>query len=306
MAEIRWIKIMTDIFDNRKIRQIEKMPDADAILVIWLKILCLAGSLNADGFITFTNDIPYTDEMLANEFGRPIQTVRMALTIFQQFGMLELHQDIYRVSNWQKYQNIEGMDKIREQTRLRVANYRENQKALKAPAPPDPEPDPEHETPSQSDSNECNVTCNATVTVSNATEKNKNKRRIERENNKGASPRSSSQDLDFSDINPALKDILLKYVECRKKAKKPVTQYALDLIIVKLRRESKDNLEIQIDMVKQSIENGWTGIFPLSADYKAKSQKKAVNMSNFSQREYSDGYLNQFYEEVVAPPGGGK
>ena len=130
MAEVKWIKIVTDIFDNRKIRQIEKMPDADAILVIWLKILCLAGEINESGFMMLTKDIPYTDEMLANEFDRPVSTVRMALKIFTSFGMIETFDNVYCVTNWERYQNIAGLEKIREQTRERVSRHRENKKLI--------------------------------------------------------------------------------------------------------------------------------------------------------------------------------
>ena len=79
MAEVQWIKIVTDIFDNRKIKQIEYMPEADSILVIWFKLLCLAGNINESGLLLITKDIPYTEEMLANEFKRPINTVRLEI-----------------------------------------------------------------------------------------------------------------------------------------------------------------------------------------------------------------------------------
>ena len=82
MANVKWIKIVTDVFDNRKIRQIELMPDSDAILVIWFKILCLAGTINESGMLLLTRDIPYNDEMLANQFNRPINTIRLALDTF--------------------------------------------------------------------------------------------------------------------------------------------------------------------------------------------------------------------------------
>jgi uncharacterized phage protein (TIGR02220 family) len=43
--------------------------------------------------------------------------------------MIELNEDgaIY-INNWEKHQNIEGLEKIREQTRLRVAKHREQKK----------------------------------------------------------------------------------------------------------------------------------------------------------------------------------
>lgn len=150
MSEVKWIKIVTDVFDNRKIKQIEKLPEADAIIIIWFKLLCLAGELNENGLIMITKDVPYTDEMLANAFNKPINIIRLALEVFQKFNMIEIVNNMYCVSNWEKYQNIEGLDKIREQTRKRVAKHREKQKILTL--------------------DNCNVTSNATVTQSNATE----------------------------------------------------------------------------------------------------------------------------------------
>lgn len=143
MAEVKWIKIVTDIFNNKKIKQIDAMPDADTILVIWFKLLCLAGNINESGLIILTKDLAYTDEMLATEFRKPINTVRLALKMFENFGMIELVDNIYCISNWEKYQNIEGLEKIREQTKIRVARHRKNQKLLP---------------------------CNVTVTQGNATE----------------------------------------------------------------------------------------------------------------------------------------
>lgn len=146
MAEVKWIKIATDIFDNQKIKVIESMPDGDAIIVIWFKILMLAGNVNDGGNVYFTKDIPYTEQMLSTVFNRPLTTIQLALNTFEKFGMIEVVDDIIQVSNWEKYQNVNGLDKIREQNRIRVARHREKKKL------------------------ECNVTCNANVTQSNAIE----------------------------------------------------------------------------------------------------------------------------------------
>lgn len=152
MAEIKWIKITTDIFDDEKILLIESMPDADAIIVIWFKLLVLAGRTNNCGVLTINDTMPYNDEMLATIFRRPIATVRLALNVFEQFGMIEIVNDTISIPKWEKHQNADGMDKIREQTRLRVAKHREKQRLL-----------------------ESNATCNVTVTECNATDKDKEK-----------------------------------------------------------------------------------------------------------------------------------
>jgi len=128
MSDVKWIKLSTDIFDNRKIRQIEKMPDGDAIIVIWLKLLILAGDVNDGGLVYFTKDIPYTDQLLATQFDRPLATVQFALRTFESFSMIEIVDDVICVSNWEKYQNVESLERIREQTRKRVAKHRELKK----------------------------------------------------------------------------------------------------------------------------------------------------------------------------------
>ncbi|CAM4401826.1 Phage replisome organiser N-terminal domain-containing protein [Bacillus manliponensis] len=120
MVEVKWIKLTTNMFEDEKIRLIESMPEADTLLIIWIKLLAQAGKTNANGYIFLNENIPYTEEMLATLFNRPIAVVRLALQTFKQFGMIEVTDDQYIcISNWEKHQNIEGLDKIREQNRLR-------------------------------------------------------------------------------------------------------------------------------------------------------------------------------------------
>ena len=152
MAEIQWIKITTDIFDDEKILLIESMPDADSLIVIWFKLLAFAGKSNNNGVFMLSDKIPYTEEMLSTIFRRPINTVRLALSTFEQFGMIEYIDGVITLPNWEKHQNVDGMAKIKEQTRKRVAAHRERQKQLSG-----------------------NVTCNVTVTDGNATDKDKEK-----------------------------------------------------------------------------------------------------------------------------------
>ena len=149
MGEVKWIKVSTDMFsNNRKIKQIELMPEGDAILVIWLKLMLLAGNINDGGAIYLTPEIPYTDEMLANELRKPITTVRLALSVFERFGMIEIVDDILMLSSWEKYQSADKLAEIREKNRIRQANYKKKQKELAS----------------------SNVSGNVTVTLGNAIE----------------------------------------------------------------------------------------------------------------------------------------
>ncbi|HBD64092.1 MAG TPA: replication protein, partial [Clostridiales bacterium] len=130
MAEVKWIKITTDMFDNRKIKQIRKLPEGDSLIAIWVQILCLAGQINDNGMVYFAKDIPYTEEMLSVEFDRPINLIRLALGTFERFRMIDVVDSILLVSNWEKYQSTDKLEKIREQNRLRQQKFKENQKLL--------------------------------------------------------------------------------------------------------------------------------------------------------------------------------
>lgn len=128
--EIKWIKIVTDIFDDEKILLIESMPEADSIIVIWFKLLCLAGKTNNGGVLMLNDRIPYNDEMLATIFRRPINTVRMALDTFENFGMIERINNTVTIPNWEKHQNTEKLGDMKEQNRERQKRFREKQKRL--------------------------------------------------------------------------------------------------------------------------------------------------------------------------------
>lgn len=130
MSGVKWIKLSTGMFEDEKIRLIESMPEADTILVIWVKLLTLAGKKNIHGEVFVNEDIPYTDEMLATIFHRPINRVRMALDTFAKFRMIEIDQDkTIHICNWFKHQNLEGLEKIRTDTAERVRRFREKKRA---------------------------------------------------------------------------------------------------------------------------------------------------------------------------------
>lgn len=200
MSEIKWIKITTDIFDDEKMCLIDALPDRDAIIVIWIKLITLAGKLNRKGVLAISKNIIYTDETLAQTFHRPLNTVRMALEVFEKFGMVEKIDGVIVLPNWEKHQNIDGMEKIKEQNRNRAARHRQKQKLL-------------------AQNNESNVTNNVmdnvTVTHGNALDKDKElDKDIEINNNKVMISSSLSESLKNSGIHLTDKSHqqLLEYV----------------------------------------------------------------------------------------------
>lgn len=132
MPSVKWIKLTTSMFDDERIKLIQSMPEGDALLVVWVRLLVLAGKVNDGGFIYLSEGIPYTDEMLATIFQKPLNTTRLALSVFARFGMIEMTSRGIFLPSWQEHQNVEGLEKIQEQTRKRVAAHREKTRAAEA------------------------------------------------------------------------------------------------------------------------------------------------------------------------------
>ena len=129
-SDVKWIKITTDIFDDEKILLIESLPDANSIIVVWFKLLCLAGKQNNSGVFMMSNKIAYTDKMLATIFRMKETTVQLALQTFEQFGMVEIIDGVITIPNWGKHQNLDQLESKKQYMRNYMQEYREKQKLL--------------------------------------------------------------------------------------------------------------------------------------------------------------------------------
>ena len=174
MADINWIKLRVDMFDDEKIKIIQSMPEGDAILVIWIRIIALAGKCNAKGLVLIEDEFPYSDEMLATIFNKPLATVRLALGTFEKFRMIERTEKGIYISNFEKHQNTEGMDRIREQNRIRQQRQRDKKRALLEGKEPDQPALPDN---GENENATSDVTNHVTsrVTKREITKQNKNK-----------------------------------------------------------------------------------------------------------------------------------
>jgi len=128
MAKVSWIKIEIEMFSNRKIKQIRKMPEGNNIVLIWVMLLTMAGRCNSNGIIFLTENIPYTTKMLADELDFEESIIQLALTVLEKFGMITRDSELLSIPGWEEHQSADELEKIRDQNRKRVAEYRERQK----------------------------------------------------------------------------------------------------------------------------------------------------------------------------------
>lgn len=87
MAEITWIKLKTDMFDNDKIKLIERMPEGDGILMVWLNLF-LRSSKDKSFKIINISDYPI-EEYVSVITGRTLNLVKTSLRVLTQHKLIE-------------------------------------------------------------------------------------------------------------------------------------------------------------------------------------------------------------------------
>ena len=97
-------------------------------------------------------------------------------------------------------------------------------------------------------------------------------------NNKNIKNIKECKEIIYSDV-PELNETIIAFIEYRKSIKKPMSDRAITLLLGKLNKMS-NSVQEQIEILNQSILNGWQGIFPLKND--SGSGKK----SSFQGRNY--------------------
>ena len=128
MAEVKWVKLTTDMFDNRKIKHLRRLPEGNNIVLIWVMLLTMAGRCNSGGMIFLTENIPYTQKMLADELDFEENTVALALKALEQLDMIVTDNGVFTIAGWEKYQNVDRLAEIREYNRLAQQKSRAKKK----------------------------------------------------------------------------------------------------------------------------------------------------------------------------------
>ncbi len=264
--DVKWIKLTTDMFDNRKIKHLRRLPDGNNIVLIWVMLLTMAGRCNSGGMIFLTENIPYTPKMLADELGFEENTVILALQVLEQFQMVVTDNGHFKIAGWEEYQNIEGMDKIREQNRIRKQRQREKTKLL---------PDASRDS-------------HGTVTQCHATEEEKDIRIKNKDiKNKDNKKKPSSVDFDsiLSDISDdSLKELYLDYISMRKSIKSPITsERALKMLINKVNSLEPDSIERQKKLLENAIVGNWKSVYPLKDEPAKQGSDASYDMKAWQQ-----------------------
>lgn len=131
MANLQWLKLSTDFFDNNKIKLLESEKDGDTIIRVWIQLLITAMKSNYQGRLSITEDKPMTADDISKIMGKSEKKITKYLEKFEELKMIIIEDDFYKIKNWSKYQSADKLEEIRLQNCLRQQKYREKMKSEK-------------------------------------------------------------------------------------------------------------------------------------------------------------------------------
>lgn len=257
MSDVKWIRLSIDMFNNRKIKYLRSLPDGDSLILIWVMLLTIAGRCNASGMIFLTENVPYTVNMLAKELDFEESTITLAINAFQSIGMVDYVSENLLITGWEEHQNADGLEKIREQNRIRQKKFKEKQKTLLP-----------------------NVTDNKDITLGNAIELELEKeidieKDIKKDIKKKTNELATTQTYFPNDEK--LNSTFIDFMNMRKSLKNgKMTDRAITMMINKLNKYENDKA---IAMLEESILNNWKDIYePKRTSNNSQQSKSAAQM----------------------------
>lgn len=122
-----WIKLKDDFFKRHEIKVIEAMPNGKEYVLFYLKLL--VESVSHDGSLRFSDTIPYSPDMLAAITNTNVDTVRVALELFEQLDLMDVLDD--KTLYMKEIEEITGCEtKWAEKKRVWRLEQKSNQKLL--------------------------------------------------------------------------------------------------------------------------------------------------------------------------------
>jgi predicted phage replisome organizer len=136
MAEVKWIKLNVGMFDGSSFKRIKKAKIGgesfrDKLTAVWFELMDFAGKCNSGGQLIESPEIPFSSiEDIAIMIDREPDELNLCMQYYISNRMITVIDDVYMLTNWAKYQNEDGLEKIREQNRIRQKKWYDKQKAL--------------------------------------------------------------------------------------------------------------------------------------------------------------------------------
>ena len=216
-----WLKLKRDFFKRHDIRIIESMPNGKEYILFYLKLLC--ESVDHEGNLRFSENIPYNEDMLATITNTNVDIVRMAIKVFQELNMMEvLDNGTYFMQEVEKMMGSETY--WAEQKRKQRRQIQDNVETMSNKYP----------------------TC---PSKSKRIDKDTDIDKEKEHKKKAYSP------------DATLDSWIVEFIKHRKTLKRPMSDKAIELFVNRLQKLCPDNIGGQIEMIKTAIESGWLTVY---------------------------------------------
>lgn len=251
-----WIKLKEDFFDSEQMDFVHEQPNGAEYIYIYLR-LCLM-SANNSGIVERRIGpmvMPYSIPKLAEAVKSNPDSVRVALNIFRQIGLVEETE-----SGAISIPSVGSMVGSEGQSAGRVRKHRAQKAALELPEP--------------LQCNESLLQSNKNVTV-NVTTDNRDKildirdKKVSIQTDSPPKKRRFSvmKAIDGLMVGEELKTALKDWVVMRRdELKSPVSERALSLGLSKLKEVCGADEALMVKVVNQSVFHDWKGFFPLHVE----------------------------------------
>lgn len=289
MTDVKWVKLKVGMFDGNSFKRIKRAKIGgekfrDKLTAVWFELLDFAGKCNHSGAFIDSHEIPFTDlDDIATMIDREPDELKLCMTFFVNEGMVEIIDDVYKLSNWTQYQNEDGLAKIRERKRLSQAKWREKQKTLTALMPGKTE-DTEGENdvvdvvdgfvdstvestndlPSYSYSNSIiSTSLSSSNNLDNVGKKEEGKKEEKKGRKKGEKKPVAQPPFDFSTsgLSPAMTAIVQKWLQYKTERREAYKPTGLQSLITQARNNAKQYGEqAVIDLIEKSMAANYQGI----------------------------------------------
>lgn len=253
MAEGRyyWLKLKRDFFKRHDITILEAFPNGKEVLLLYIKLLC--ESVDHDGRLRFSDEIPYTAPMLAAVTRTNPEIVESAMEIFRELGLLEVLEDgtIY-------------MTKVADMVGSETADAKKKREQRERSK------DKEGTTEGQ---------CPDNVPTLSDRDKSIEFRDKSIDSNKAQAPREDPT----AALDPAVREAFRDYEQMRVKIKAAMTDKAKAMEIDKLKKLASDPAK-QVAILNQSTMNSWKGLYELKEEKAQEPKTPPGTFFAFQQR----------------------
>ena len=136
MNDVKWLKLDPNFLDGTSFKfmrraKIDGVADLrDKLESVWFELIGLAGKINNQGMF-YNDEIAYKSfEDIAIMLDRTTEEVQICMDFYVKHNMVTIIKDCYLLTNWAKFQNVDGLELIREKGRLRQQKFRAKNKLL--------------------------------------------------------------------------------------------------------------------------------------------------------------------------------